>query len=249
VITDHHAAGRFAKMRTLGMKCLLATTTAAVVLAAGVAGPASAAPSAQPKAIDLSAEAEAQLTDIWTQYGVASDVQQRLIEKFEAGYGLDSMSSAEPVSSTTTTSGLSIDTVNTYADGSISAFSVERPATVAKGGASTNAVGGCSGGGTGNIYTNCSVTGTFGGVSLGFYAGYTLSSSGNARINTWGSGTSSSIPGINVTAPAFEVIRQVQSGTTAAQVNLTTQWSYVSVGGGGTTRLEFRVKGLQAYTN
>lgn len=248
MITTHNPAGRFTKMRNLGMKCLLVSTTAAVVFA-GVAGPASAAPSAEPKAIDLSAESVAQLTDTWTQYGVATEVQQRLIEKFEAGGGLDSMSSASPVSSKTTKTDLSIDTVNTFADGSISAFSVERPAKVAKGGVSTNAVGGCSGGGTGNIYTGCSVTGTFGVVSLGFYAGYTLSSTGNARINSWTSGTSASLPGVVVSAPAFEVIRQVQSGSTAAQVNLTTNWSYVTVGGGGTTRLEFRVKGLQAYTN
>jgi hypothetical protein len=223
----------------------LAVTAAALLLATGL--PATAASAAAPGHISLTPGEVDFLTSEWTHFGVSDSVQASLIEKIESGVPLDALTSTTPLTTETVNNVTTVDTVSTFADGSISAYSVEVPNVAPTGDKALRSVSGCSGGGTAQIYTNCKVRGIFGAVSLQFNAGYTLSSAGNARINSYDTKDVKGI-GVTVDAGAFELVRRNQSGSSPARVDLSTQWG---IGGAvsGTARLTLSVVNLQAYSN
>jgi hypothetical protein len=232
------------RKRASWLKRSTAAGAVALLLTAALASPAMATQTPA-----LPAAFVDELTSVWTDHGVDASVQAELLEKLQGGTPLDSMTADHPISSDSSTSDGFATTVNTYGDGSINVVSVELPKETA---ADPNArvIIGCSGGGTSNTYTNCSVSGWFTGVQLSFFAGYTLSSAGNARINSYTTATLQACAvGLSCTPASFELIRTQQSGSAAAQVNVVTNWSFLEIGGGGTTRLALYVKNLSATTN
>jgi hypothetical protein len=246
MFTHHDTEARTAARPATRKNRFLAVTAAALLLATG-ALPATAASAAAPGHVSLTPGEVDFLTSEWTHFGVSESVQASLIEKIESGAPLDALTSTAPLSTETVNNVTTVDTVSTFADGSISAYSVEVPSVAAKGEYSPQSVSGCSGGGTAQIYTNCKVRGIFGAVSLQFTAGYTLSSAGNARINSYDTKDVKGI-GVTVDAGTFELVRRNQSGSSPARVDLSTQWA---IGGavGGTARLTLSVLNLQAYSN
>jgi hypothetical protein len=232
------------RKRASWLKRSTAAGAVALLFTAALASPAAATETQA-----LPGEFVEELTSVWTDNGVDASVQADLLEKMQGGFPLDSMTAEHPVSSDSSTRDGFATTVNTYGDGSINVLSVELPKATEPG-PSARAIIGCSGGGTSNTYTNCSVSGWFTGVQLSFFAGYTLSAAGNARINSYTTPTlAACAAGLTCTPATFEVIRTQQSGSSAAQVNVVSNWAYLVIGGGGTTRLALYVKNLSATTN
>jgi hypothetical protein len=222
----------------------LAIAATVALLTTGFAQPAIAAESQL-----LPAEFVDEVSEVWTQYGVDEAVQDSLLLKLENGVLLDSMSESLPVNTSTIDNGDSFADVITYADGSINVLTLQK-ATTEVADPEERAIIGCGGGGTSNTYTNCSVSGWFTGVQLSFFASYYLNAGGNAAITAHSSPTVAACAGgLTCTPASFEVIRLTQSGSSAAQVNVVTSWAFVTIGGGGTTRLSLFVKNLSATTN
>lgn len=86
-----------------------------------------------------------EITDKLTKFGVAEDVQDRLIKKFLAGQQMDAETGAESVSETTRTENGKTITRHVYADGSVAESSVENPPAGTNGRASARDGGGLSG--------------------------------------------------------------------------------------------------------
>ncbi len=192
----------------------------------------------------------AEVTSVWTQYGVKPAVQTKLLAQLRTTGFVQGMSSdSVPVKTKVVKSNGQETTVATYADGSISVTSHETP-RAATGGVSTQSVSNC----TYKVVTmgvqtakGCTAFGWFTAVQLAFIFDATLRSNGGSSIDRYYSATVQ----CNVascSAPVFELIRKTQSGSTPATLSLTTTWQLTPVGT-GTTRLGLFVKNTSLTTN
>lgn len=223
----------------------LASSAAIVAASLLAVSPAQAAPtSSLPEALVN------EVRSVWTEHGVAGSTQDQLISKMESGQSLDANLGVAPVSQSETDNGLTVKTVSTYADGSISVTDIQRPnAGASGGGISSRAVQGCTTTWSPSVikYRNCSANGWFTGVALAFFVDYDAYAS-TTKIVKYHSGTVKCNAGLNCSTPQFEKIRLQGTNSAPAQVNLTTTWN--SVIGGGTTRLNFFSRpGNHGYTN
>jgi hypothetical protein len=164
---------------------------AAISLTAAMAGSATAASTVSPS---VDEDQIAHMTDFWTVNGVDEAVQDDLLAGIERGvWPLADSGEAEPVSTVDVERNGNVETVQTYADGSIavsavqvtegafdpSSFAVDSEAELAElagGVLAPRAITGCkvaSGSGYSN-YTDCRVFGSTATVGAGFIASYTI---------------------------------------------------------------------------
>lgn len=88
--------------------------------------------------------------------------------------------------------------------------------------------------------------GWFGGVELQFRSSYTKRDL-QASVYDWGQTDFLCGPGMTCSTPKFELVRQYQSGSLAAQINLKTTWNMGIAN--GTTTLILYAKDRTAWTN
>ena len=171
-----------------------ATIVASIALAVsgivGTADPGTASADDGAGVVALTPDAEASFRAFLTAYGVDDAVQDALVATLDAGGRIDSFGGT-PVDVTQTVTPTSITTVSTYADGSVSATTLEQPGDVTGSrvratGPEPLSVSGC----TSTVsttyqrtYVGCAVRSSNGLVTMGFTAGYTLFQ-GGGRIDS-----------------------------------------------------------------
>ncbi|WP_139107634.1 hypothetical protein [Oerskovia enterophila] len=163
---------------------MAALAVGALVLTIG-ASPASAAESPEPL-VTIAPEDEQASRAFMTEFGVAADVQDALLDKARHGQSLLADSeTADPVSVTEFTRDASDFEVATFEDGSISVVEREIPVVVPEGTFQPRAVTGCTvgGGPTYTTYNNCKVHYRTPIFSYGFYTSFTMTGS-SATIST-----------------------------------------------------------------
>ena len=155
----------------------VAIATVAVGLIAGAfafAAPAVAAP-ANNTPVPVSPTDQAKLHAYWNKYGLSAATQNALLAKIESGQVLDSNNGSSPVGQSTTTSGDTTTTIDTFADGSIAVIGVGPVAPTTTGGVHADSVGSASCHVTSSsgptTYYACAVSGSTSTVSLA-YNGY-----------------------------------------------------------------------------
>lgn len=168
------------------MVASIALAVSALVLPAGAGTASTVAPVGQTA---LAPDAEASFRAFLAAYGVDGAVQDSLVATLDAGGQIDAFGGT-PVEVTQTITPTSISTVSTYADGSISATTLEQPGYTTGSQVRGTApeplsVGGC----TSTVsttyqrtYQNCDVSSSNGLVTMSFTAGYTLFQ-GGGRID------------------------------------------------------------------
>ncbi len=161
------------------------------------------------------------------QYGVESEVIAELVAKLESGQLLDSMrSTSEPVETKTNIGSIGIETIATFADGSIVVSSVESPKlSDGKSGLSPQAITGCSLSSSGGYasYSNCRVYSSNGTISVSFYANYSRWSSG-ASISNWRNPEATANYG-SMALPRLNAVRTSAVGAQPAVVTLTSRFT------------------------
>lgn len=204
-----------------------------------------------------------EVTTVWTDNGLSAQLQASLLEKLSAGQALDANTGAEPVSSETSTVDGYIRTVSTYADGSISVASVETPAaaSVASTSASTRfvapeglvspmSVSNCSSKSSpapgAMTWNHCTAYGWFTGVDLAFIFSGTAIAAGGTHIDSYNTPVANCAFPLSCESPKFTMIKKTQSGSTAAHLELSTQYNGA---GSGTTYLHLFGKDNSFYTN
>jgi hypothetical protein len=209
----------------------------------------SAVPAIADEDPELPTEFVAHVTSVWTEYGVSPATQAALLEKLGAGQVLDANLGAEPVSATAHAGDDHITQVNTFADGSISVLTTELPTVVkGSGGIGPMGIAGCYR--SGLTYTDCTTSGWYTGVSLGHLVSYRLHQGNYAYFISWGSGFRQCSPGLICSDPTINMVRQYQTGTSAsAWMNVSVNYTYAGVGGGGTTFHYTYLRGTQAWTS
>lgn len=231
---------------------MVASIALAVSVLAGAPGAANAPADAGAGAGALTPEAEASFRAFLTAYGVEGTVQDALVATLDAGGQIDSFGGT-PVGVTQTATPSSITTVSTYADGSVSASTLEQPGQVAGSQARTTgpeplSVGGCTSTVTTTYqrsYADCAVSSSNGLVTLSFTAGYTLFQ-GGGRIDSatnpraWSSSYGSATQSLAVT-------RQYSSGSLPATARQTATFS-PSGSGPVTCWLQLNVLGSASTT-
>lgn len=153
----------------------IATVAAGLIAGAfAFAAPAVAAP-ADGIPVPVSPADQAKLHAYWDRYGISAKTQRTLLAKIESGQVLDSDNGSSPVSESTTTSGDTTTTIDTFADGSIAVIGVGPVAPAATGGVHTDSVGSASCHVTSysgpTTYYACAVSGSTSTLSLA-YNGY-----------------------------------------------------------------------------
>jgi len=199
----------------------IAATALAIVLAAAP-GPASAQVTEDPQQ-----DAIASARTFFSQFGVAADVQDRLISDYLSGEQWDASSStSRPTSTRIFDDGVYDYTLRTYPDGSINVVRVERPtSSTGPNEVSTQGIGGCTrvvSGGQ-DHRNGCKVDFWWGLVSLSFYSSFTYITPGFDRIDSvWGA--SWSIGGACSTdRNYFGINKKVESSTGPARARLEVQ--------------------------
>lgn len=208
--------------------------------------PPSLAANAAPPS-NLPEELITEVTEVWTENGVALSTQQALIAKMESGEVLDANLGGQPVSQQETDDIGEVKIVSTYADGSISVTRLEKPSEDV-GGATNRGVQGCSVSSNpqATYYRGCSANGWFTAVVLSFFVDYDAYQSSTQIMKRWA--PTVQCAAVNCTTPTFEDIRFTGTNSAPAQVNLVTTWSAAI--GSGTTRLIFYSKpSNHGYTN
>lgn len=188
-----------------------------------------------------SAQSDAQMISVWTEYGVPAETQNLLLQKVHSGQAIDSMTGAKPVAVETQTSAMKLSTVARYADGSISVSTIQSDSATSP----TQSVGDCAVNAT-TYAQYCRVNGWFGPIQLTFYSSYTKKD-GQASVYNWTGKTFICGPFTTCSAPKYSLTRQYQSGTLPAQINLYTDWS-TGISNGRAT-LSLFVKDRTAWTN
>lgn len=208
-----------------------------------------AAPATAHEGPELPTEFVAHVTSVWTEHGVSPATQGALLEKLAAGEVLDANLGAAPISSTSHTGDDYITKVNTFADGSISVITTERPtAATTPGGVSPMGIAGCYV--SGLTFTDCTTSGWYTGVSLGHLVSYRLHQGNYAYFISWGSAFRQCAPGLSCSDPVINMVKQYQAGSSdSAWMNVSVSYSYVGIGGGGTTFHNTYLKGTQAWTS
>jgi len=181
--------------------------------------------------------------------GVSSNTAIALIEQFNSGIPLDSMTGGQPGSVLITETSEEIETKYTFSDGSISISTLEKPAAGSGSLYQSMAVGGCNSVVSGSGYANhydCAVAGTNGVyLTIQFRADYTRSSSGLGIINALRS-PSASAGGGTATTPVLSITRKQGYSSSPARAQATTQFS--NTGASYTARLFLNVHGGNAWT-
>lgn len=205
-----------------------------VPLTAGLVAPAHASEA------NLDDAFVADVTSVWSAYGVSAEQQAQLLSTLATGGLVDAVAeSAAPTRVEDIETATDITTVQHFADGSINLMVIEKPQDVDTA-STTRDVSACTKNGT--TWTNCNVNGWYTGVALAFFANMNVGSPSigqPAVINKWWSPTVK-CTALSCSTPTFELIRQTQSGTAPAMLNLVTTWSALI--GSGTTRLSLQVK-------
>ncbi len=219
-------------------------TTAIAALALSLMVPASA--NAAAKTPGLSPELVSSLQATWSVNGVPADTQKALVSTLERGVPLDAMKGGEPVATDVSTIGNTQKQVQRYPDGSINVVSLPVNSPSATGQIGTDAIDHCRV--QGFRRDNCTVSGWFTGVQLGFNATYVLGTN-TGRILSYANPSVNCSPGLNCTSPTFTVTRAHQDGDLPADVGLYTNYSFIGIGGAGTTYLHLIVRDRDAHTN
>ncbi|MFT2707523.1 hypothetical protein [Clavibacter zhangzhiyongii] len=194
----------------------------------------------------LAPELVSSLQATWSANGVSADTQKTLVSTLERGVPLDAMKGGEPVATDVSTDGNTQTQVQRYPDGSINIVSLPVNTPPATDQFSTDAIDHCRV--QGFRRDNCTVSGWFTGVQLAFNATYVLGT-GTGRILSYANPSVTCSIGLNCTSPTFTVTRAHQDGDLAADVGLYTNYSFVDIGGSGTTYLHLLVRDRDAHTN
>jgi hypothetical protein len=169
----------------------------------------------------LNAKWEGSAVAFWDVRGVDPATQKRLLGEYHSVGFTDAESGQTPVRTTSSVVGDSIETVNTFADGSIRVDTVQQPQRTLKsepawaGGARPSAVENCqatlfSGG---ENFNNCNVSAVTPAVAIGFYASYTLVQGGYDYIqNKGGSGYEQCFGGV-CSVPTFQSWKQSENAS------------------------------------
>lgn len=182
---------------------------------------------------------EQDMLDVWSKYDVPKAAQQRLLATLQAGEPIDSILGGEPVSIEEHPDGSSDSVmVARYEDGSISVTSITSP------GAQAWSVGDCSTVAT-TYALNCKVYGWYGPVQMSFRASY-RKVDGRAMVYNWGQETYGCAPG-TCSEPKFVLVREVQSGSLPAQIDLRTNYNFAF--GNTSMTLSLFAKDRTAWTN
>lgn len=189
-------------------------------------------------AVDELGTSEEDIIAVWTQYGVPAETQATLMANLKAGQPLDAMTGVEPTSTETFTTPAKETTVARFDDGSIAITTIEDKSPA-------RSVGNCAD--DAPTYARyCEVNGWWGTVQLAFFSSYTKRDT-QASVYDWTQGTFICGPFTTCSGPTFQLIRQYQSGSLPAQINLYTDWN-TGVANGRTT-LSLYVKDRTAWTN
>lgn len=217
----------------------VAILTATLAIGVGAVPSAVAATTTKASSDDLGTSQQ-DMKAVWTEYGVPADTQAALLQKLDAGQGIDSMTGARPVSSETTINGDKQTTVARFNDGSITVATIEP-----NGSSLTRSVDSCAV--DAPTYANdCRVHGWFGTVELTFVSSYRKMDL-QASVYNWGQAAFTCGPLMTCSDPKFELVRQYQSGSLAAQINLYTNWNTAVSNGRATLSLFAKDRG--AWSN
>lgn len=178
------------------MKALQKTLIGVASLALLGSGTAPAFATGAPTTVPQVAEAPAlnaseyqEIRDFWNTYSVPTETQDRLMAGIQRGEPTQaSRGLSEPVSTNKVEHEAAFVDVSTFADGSISVTTLEKPVVAAGGQMGTRSVTGCSySGGSGYaVYNNCQVYQASDAVTTSFRASYQVVSSGASQINSYG---------------------------------------------------------------
>lgn len=172
-------------MRKKRSLVLVFSGLAAATLVTSPAALASGEPSARPDVTAYTSEPPADvLTDAeerellgWlTENGVSSDRATSLVQKWDDGHSWDSLLGVEPVNVVSSETPTAFLERSEYPDGSIKIASIQKGVAFADEGVTTKSVTECSGHATGSFvkYENCKVEDSYGSVTAGFRADYTI---------------------------------------------------------------------------
>lgn len=230
---------------------MVASIALAVSLLTAAPGPATASTGDPADATSLTPAAEASFRAFLTAYDVDGSVQDALVATLDAGGQIDSFGGT-PVDVAQTVTPTSITTVSTYADGSVSATTLEQPGDVTgsqvrTAGPEPMSVSGCTSTVASTYqrtYIGCTIGSSNGLVTMSFTAGYTLFQGGgrvdsvqNPRV--WSSAYGSATQSLTIT-------RRYSSGSLPATAHHTA--TFTPPGSGPVTCwLQLNVLGT-AYT-
>lgn len=220
---------------------ILINALTAGVLSLGATSPAMAEPT-------QSAEPDWSPFVLWiSSYGVNTATQTALVGKLSAGEILDSARGGVPISTSDQSTAAQSILVDTYADGSISVSTLERP-SVAKLGIAPLAITGCSvSSGAGYAsYSNCLVQQSNGTVTLQFRANYSRFT-GGANISWYGTQAVSALYG-TATYPSLTLVRASQSGSLPAVVTAHSRYTSWNGASSEDIYLSLRVNSGSAWT-
>lgn len=177
----------------LDCKYSLLSALAAMVLALAVTVPANAesipTSDVSAKRVVLTSKDKAELSDALTRYGVNKETAQILISRYEQGYAWDSfMPGKLPMSTIQKKTLYSIETIQTYADGSIAVSRVPNFESLAKA-PQTRSINGCQyrQSGSTRYWKNCDGTVNLIAISMGFNFDYQNVNHKNPKITRYGS--------------------------------------------------------------
>lgn len=230
-------------MRTQFKSRRIATAGAALLMAVPLTVGAASAAQAAP------ADGQTQFEQWYAKYDVSTPTADALWAKFQGGSLLDSMKSGvSPVSERTQRVGTQTETVRTYADGSVDVSSVEIPKVTPVGGASTMAVGACSGTTSSHydtVYHNCAAEESNGILTMGFHVTYDIVQGVGDKIVDHSTSYEAATGG-TASTPTVTVPRAQENSSGPAYAKLTTQYNSKSTS--FTAVMYFKVGGDKAYT-
>jgi hypothetical protein len=175
--------------RGIVRKLAMGISTIALLVPATTATAAVQADTPPDAAVETAWDSDAvtQLRAFMAAHGVEAAVQDRLINTLLADGSWDSATEgAEPVSEIDTESGQWIETVHTYADGSIKVSKIANPQS-SSGMVQPLGISGCINTVSNayqRSYRNCRVEESNGFITLGFYVAYSQFAGGEGRIDS-----------------------------------------------------------------
>jgi len=216
-----------------------ATTIALFALALGTVHPTQAATAAAASQV-ISEDAIEMVRAGLRDYGVAPHTADSLIHKLQQGKTWDSMNGSSPISASTIDSSGSQTTTQTYADGSVSRISVEKPERT-PGAIEPRAVRSCrvSQSGSTKTFEGCWVSGGTVIVTAGFSVKYRTTPGGAQVLQTG----RESITILSLGGGWKDVRRTITRASATRSLPATARLSFVPTGAtfGTTSWLEFRV--------
>ncbi len=179
-----------------------------------------------------------------TQHGVASDVQDNLIVKLDAGVPWDSQNGTQPISTLTAVNDFVQTTTKNYPDGSLIVDTVQIPKKVdTDSRIQRRSIENCThGAGVGTFpFFGCHVSTNQFLFTIDFYVDGRISNIGNAGITNYHSiGYWTGAATVNSTS--FNLIRRNQNGANDAQVQAVLHVTFLAGSGSGVYQLTFHVR-------